>query len=650
RFVSKILCAHAYKLEIKTIGFRWDSPLPGFFIHTPGSQRLKGKQRLLIRLSAMLVLFAIAGSMQILLAFNSNLPEMVQELLHPCSFYIYGYLIYHFCPLFNSDLYVACSDYLDEPFLRKSSFTFMKDHFRRFVNGHEEHDHEDHTIYVMFDAGVILWIAFVVQLIIVSMAQNIHLLGDLFRKEQSTTSIVLVCLLLIPAATGFLATVYWLYKSIIKTVVESKVLNRPKIIVINISVFAILIIIAMRFMKPESQRSSLLICATIAVIMATWHALKGVKLQKYSLFTLQLYSTTLISLLLTMLYVHYINHTNRSAFVLASTTAIVVWLLLYSLVCLKINWGEFIHDRRHAYGISALFTIVMIIVFLGHRSLMQNIYVNMAEFADINLTAKFRNYSLFLYLVWGLSLLLNLPSLVYRNGTKLFAPSIALIIGLHCAVLGCVLLLVYPNSTDLFELITAGSILLVVGVGTFNLTAKQHPSEITTYPIGKMVSEKHSLCEAFQYILRNCLHAVHADYGESGYTTIIRRFKRYAVKINWNAHLEEICTKEENVNTLGETYKIVFSEFHKILYRVCGKTYADKLLFDIEDHLHEHDKQIIYKHIGCLLEPAKQPVLETTSEELKYKAIQDVILFNNMSEESHVQLSSCLRTANYDTG
>ena len=193
--------------------------------------------------------------------FKSFAPE-VSLLFYQIAFYQILYLLYHCCPLTNSDLYCACADYLDEPYLRRSSFNFIQRHIKSFF-APEKSEQGDNVIYIMFSAGAALWLAGTAQLLLSAISQNSVFLSGIFNQEQAGSTLILLIIIVLPIISGIVISSYLMYKFFINSVCSIPIFQTSRNMVVLLFSIAVCLLFFIRI-TDQSTRHVLYVILTLA--------------------------------------------------------------------------------------------------------------------------------------------------------------------------------------------------------------------------------------------------------------------------------------------------------------------------------------------------------------------------------------------------
>ena len=266
RFCCLAMAHRKHKIKIKSSGFIFSFGFMGLYLDAPGVTVLKSGQRFWLRLSGMVVIFGISGVLLLL----SSLPKMPTELsllFYQVAFYMYIYLLYHCCPLINSDLYLACSDYLDEHYLRRSSVNFIQSHIKNFFAPNKS-ESSDNVIYIMFCAGAALWIAGTAQLLLSAISQNSAILSGVFNKEQAVSTLILLTILVLPIICGIIISSYLMYKFFINSVCSIPTFQLSRNMVVLIFSIALTLLFLIRITDNSTRYTLYLILSISAMIIS----------------------------------------------------------------------------------------------------------------------------------------------------------------------------------------------------------------------------------------------------------------------------------------------------------------------------------------------------------------------------------------------
>ena len=645
RYKVRLAALGKYKINILNSGLMMGQICPGLFIDAPGINTKKAKTRLFCQLSGVIVIFGIAG---LLFTLHNHLaPSTFKnsenfDLLFQVPYYLLLFLIFHSCPILNNDLYLAIANYMNEPYLRKSSFSFVSRHIKKFF-APEEEEQGDTVIYIMFTAGVILWLVASAQFLLSALSQNAQILNGLFSTGRTTGSFVVVSIILLPVAFSLIAALTLIYKFIVKAISSQTVFHNTRNLIIFSSGLVFSFLFAMKLASSGTKLFILLLAGSVAAAILSYHAFDAARKLKGSHQRLQYYliaALGIVALVNSSLFLLNQNSETSSLIVLISFTTI---LAAYSSFELKSEWREFLNHRRDSVLIAILTCFTCVGLFMLSQALQAAALINLNQEL-----VPLRSTGLLCLIVGGLSLLINIPGLCYRRSTQSFAPKFVIVFSIHMTLYFYIITGFSLESAAIIEALSACTFLWAIGVGTFKveLTSKH---DIQPYPLKTDANEKETLITAFKYIIDNSLSAIEEDFGNSRRENIIIRFNRHAKKLSWDWELETPPTNE-TVNTLGTVYDQAFKVFEGLILQACGQQYATTLLNDIDDHFHSSAKTIIKTRISNFSLERPLVVNATLTNEKKAEIIKDIILFQDIEKNEMPHLLECLHSSSYETG
>jgi CRP-like cAMP-binding protein len=324
-------------------------------------------------------------------------------------------------------------------------------------------------------------------------------------------------------------------------------------------------------------------------------------------------------------------------------------LLTYSLFNIKHEWGEFLNRKRNSLTVIAIMILITAACMYISKDLQRealNISFNRKQRVDIGIVND-RAFAMYCLIAGALSLILNIPGVIYRKSTQSFAPNFSIVFGSHMILYFLVILAFSKNFLPIIESITACSFLLILGIGAMK-TALNSKHYIEPYPL-KSHNEKETLSTAFKFILDNMMRSIREDFGEYRCGIISNKFNKHAAKVGWSFTLEEPAD-DDNINTLGNVYDQSFAVIKKLCEEECGKSYTDEMIIEIDDHFHSTAREIVNSRINSFTHDKEKKTHLNLTKEKKTEIIKDVILFQNIEESDKDQLLDCLHSVSYEVG
>ncbi|MCM8528678.1 MAG: cyclic nucleotide-binding domain-containing protein, partial [Lentisphaeraceae bacterium] len=652
RFLFRMMLHSMYSINIKKTGIRWAQIVPGFFMEAPGVTTLKANSRFYLRTVGMIVNFGIAGTLLIILH-HAKLAPATEVLLFQIAFYLVIYLTYQCCPILNNDLYLACADYLDEPYLRKASFSFVTRHFKRFFSASGD-ESGDSVIYMMFCAGVLFWITCTAQFLLTTLSQNSAVLNGLFSSEKSFSSWLVLALILLPVISGFTTSLVLIYKFSIKTITSQEVFKNTRNLIILSTLIIFGLVMFLRFLNDKNRAFTLILLTFFALFLTIKHSLLLSRLLKKSPEQYQYFTVPFIAAsgLLYLIAQNFMKDNTNLIF--ASIILFSITSITFSALSVKIDWGEFIKNKRDSIQIGLLVFIVIGLIFYVSGQLQKNALIDFSfdpSVSDSNSLYRNRSTCLFAFILCGLSFILNIPGMVYKRGTQSFAPFFSIIFAIHLIFYFLILTTLNGTNLQLTESIAAASLLLAVGIGSYKSAVTGTHKNISTFPFVSGEGEKDTLIASFKYITENTLNVVQSDLGAARKEAISIKFNKHAKKVGWNWTIENPENNEADINVLGEQYNAAFQTFQEILITKCGLYYSSSLLKEIDDHLHAGARDIIYSRIPSFdkqIDNKKRHINLTFDK--KKEIIDKIILFQDIKREELPSLVQCLQSVTYEAG
>ena len=652
RFLFRLMLHSMYSIKIKKTGLKWAQIVPGFFLEAPGVTTLKANSRFFLRTVGMIVNFGIAGSLLIIIH-HSKMAPATEILLFQISFYLFIYLVYQCCPILNNDLYLGCADYIDEPYLRKASFSFVSRHFKRFFSP-ENDDSGDSVIYMMFCAGVLFWITCTAQFLLTTLSQNSSVLNGLFSTDKSISSWIVLALILLPVISGFTTSLILMYKFAIKSIMAQEIFKNTKNLLIFSSVLIFGLIMFLRFLKDSNRSFALILLTYFALCLTIKHSLLLSRLLKQSYEQVQYFTVPFIAAsgLLYLIAQNFMKNNVNLTF--ASIILFSLTTLTFAIVSVKIDWGEFIKNKRDSMQIGVLvFLAIGLIIFVSTQ--LQKTAVTEFSFdpsmnSDSVSIHRNRSACLFAFVFCGLSFILNIPGMVYKRGTQSFAPYFSIIFAIHLIFYFLILTTLVGSKLELTESIAAASLLLAVGIGSYKSAVTGAHKNIATFPFESGEGEKETLITSFKYITQTTLNVVQSDLGVARREALSSKFNKHAKKVGWNWTIDNPQNSEADINVLGQQYNAAFETFQGILIKKCGLHYSSSLLKEIDDHLHAGARDIIYSRVPSFdkLDNKKRHINLTFDK--KKEIIDKIILFQDVKREELPSLVQCLQSVSYEAG
>ena len=232
----------------------------------------------------------------------------------------------------------------------------------------------------------------------------------------------------------------------------------------------------------------------------------------------------------------------------------------------------------------------------------------------------------------------------------MFSPVFSIFFASHLVLYFSLVTLVSGTQLIVLESVAAASILLLVGLESYNYVYLNPIKNLEIFPLQDGENEKLSLTTGFQYIIENTLKSIGTDFGSSRISYIERNFKQYCQKMQWQWDLANIPKDGQSLNTLGDIYKNSFQKVQQLTSTVCGENYAKRLFTEIEDHLHSQAKAVIKSRVGELSEGQKSTSDFIMSEDKKKELISKTIFFEDIKGAQLDVLKECLHTAFYEEG
>ena len=409
RFISLCMAHKKYKIKIKSSGLIFSSGFLGLYVDAPGVTVLKAGQRFWLRVSGMIIVFGLSGVFFFLSNYSKTDPNL-SLLYYQAAFYMIIYLLYHCCPLTNSDLYLACSDYLDEHYLRKSSFNFIQSHIKSFF-APEKSEKGDNVVYIMFCAGAALWIVGSAQFLLSAISQNSAFISGIFDKEQAASTLFLFAIIILPILSGIIVSSYFMYKFFIKSVLSIPTFQISRNMIILIFTIALILLFLIRITDDSTRYVLYLVLALAALVMSLFKSFSLAKFQSGSLASIQGYALTLFVTAAGLAF------TAKALSPSSSLTYIMVIimsisLVVYSLMNLKVDWSEFIYSRKDSLIISTILIISTMAFWYMNDQFVQFIGSNdnnVFKVVEVQNNSSSKSVALFSFLALALSFILNLP-------------------------------------------------------------------------------------------------------------------------------------------------------------------------------------------------------------------------------------------------
>ena len=652
RYLFRLMLHSMYSINVKKTGLKWAQIVPGFFLEAPGVTTLKANSRLFLRIAGMIVNFGIAGTLLIIIH-HTQMGADTELLLFQISFYLVIYLTYQCCPLLNNDLYLGCADYIDEPYLRKTSFSFISRHFKKFFSAKED-ESGDSVIYMMYCAGVLFWITCTAQFLLTTLSQNSTVLSGLFTTGKSLSSWLILAVILLPVISGFITSLVLIYKFSIKSITSQEVFKNTRNLIILSALLIVAFVMFLRILSESNRQLSLFVSTYIGLALAIKHSLLLSRLLKKSYEQFQYFIVPFIaaSCLLFLIALNFMA--GNPSIIAVAIILLCLTTITFAIISIKIDWGEFIKNKRDSFIIAgAIFLCIALVLYISGT--LQNIAVtefsfNTSENADNAAEHRNRSLCLFAFILCGLSFILNVPAMVYKRGTQSFAPFFSIVFAVHLLFYFIILITLKGSGVEIIESITASSLLLAVGVGSYKYAVTGTHKNIATFPFESGDREKETLATSFKYIIENTLNVIKSDLGEARMEGVSRKFNNHAKKVGWNWTLENPENESADINVLGEQYNAAFQVFHETLVSKCGLYYTSSLIKEIDDHLHSSARDIIYARVPNFdtLEKRKRHVNLTFDK--KKEIIDKIILFQDVKREELPSLVQCLQSVSYQTG
>ena len=650
-YLFKLMLHSMYSIKISQSGLKWAQIVPGFFVDAPGITTLKANSRFYLKTVGMIVIFGLAGTLLIINNHTKLAPE-TSTLLFQIAFYLIIYLFYQCCPLLNNDMYRACADYLDEPYLRKSSFSFLSRHFKSFFSPSED-EQGDSVIYMMYAAGVLLWITCTAQLLLSTLSQNSSILSGLFTSGKSASSWIILILILLPVISGFIASIVMIYKFGIKTVTSQPIFKNTRNLIILSSALIFGLIFFLRLINEKNRMFALGVIIFIALVLSIKQSLLLTRLLNKSQEQPQYFTLPILCGSFVLYFIAQTFISENQNMIFASLILLSITSLLFSSLSIKIDWGEFIKNKRDSMPISTIIILLIALTLYLSKSIqtsaVTDIVFSGSDSAADSTIVRNRTSCLYAFIACSLSLILNVPSIVYKKGTQSFAPFFCLIFAVHLAFYFVILVTLKEVSPQAVESMAAAALLLAVGIGNYKSAVTGENKNISPYPFGNE-GEKETLHTAFKYIIDNILFSVKSDLGEARSESIIRRFNGHAAKVGWNWTLENPDSNEAEINVLGEQYNAAFQVLNKIIVKRCGSEYTTTLLQEIDDHLHSGARDIIYSRVSSFNNFDTQKRHINLTFDKKKEIIDKIILFQDIKKEELPSLVQCLQSVSYEAG
>ncbi|MCM8537910.1 MAG: cyclic nucleotide-binding domain-containing protein [Lentisphaeraceae bacterium] len=637
------------KLGITSAGLSYNNGFGGLYLSAPSLTTLTATKRFWVRLSGLIICFGLFGIF-LTIEKHTKLSPDTATLLFQIGFYLLLYCLYHCCPMINSDLYVACSDYLDEKHLRKSSVSFVQNHIQSFFSPAKKQS-GDTVIYIMYCAGTLLWVAGTAQLLLLALAQNSKIISGIFDNNKEASAYILPVLFLLPIFIAICISSYLFYRFIVKSVTSIKTFKVSKnMIMLAFGMTAALLLLLRA--TDQNTRSVIyhiiIIGATILATKYAWSLKKKFTASPFKAYLtcMAIFSILLLGNFLTIKVQAWNNYTWITSALLAAT------LLIATLSHCKLEWSEFIKSKLDSFKVSILLTICLALLWMVNSYLqnLANTDIVMKPGDSFNSIEFSRIVGLYGFIALSLSLVLSIPTLVYKRNTEQFAPAFAIIFASHLLLYFSIISILGFSEDKLWESFTATAVLLLIGIESLKFTQENREFSIPPFPFGISQNELNALTAGFDYTIKNSLNSIEKDFGPANTSYITRSFKEYNQKLSLDWDLNNIPVSDTSINNLGEVYKNTFGKFKQLSINCCGFSYINALLTEIEDHLHTQAKEVIEERIGLLEKKAKSADKKVLSESDKRQLVSQTIFFEGIEGDELKKLLSCLHTATYDIG
>ncbi|MCH2207090.1 MAG: cyclic nucleotide-binding domain-containing protein [Lentisphaerales bacterium] len=643
RFTCLCMAHRKHRIKIKTAGILSEYGFWGLYLEAPGVTILKAGQRFWLRLSGMIAVFGISGVLLTLSTLKSFSPE-ASLLFYQIAFYQILYLLYHCCPLINSDLYLACADYLDELYLRRSSMNFIQSHIKSFF-APERSEKGDNIIYIMFCAGALLWLAGTAQLLLTAISQNSAILSGLFNENQATSTLILLGALILPIISGIIISSYLMYKFFINSVTSLSLFQASRNMVALMFSIAVCLLFLIRVTDESTRYILYIILAIASALIVITKSLQLAKAQAKSHAKMQSLAIVLFTVSIgSFIILKCFAYQASGLFIVIALLSLSLSLLLYSLSSIKVDWAEYIKSRID----SGIITVLLILGVAGFWYLHSQFSLNISN--SVTVPESNSTISLYCFIILSISAILTIPAIIYKRKTEIFTPTFSIVFALHLLFYFSILVFAGHAKLHVWESIAAASMLLLIGTEAYHFVYYRETKDLPIFPLQDGENEKLSLVTGFQYIIDSTLNAVSTDFGASRSSYIKSNFKQYAQKMQWNWDLTNIPKDDDNINTLGEIYKNSFHKVHQLTNECCGESYTTNLLQEIDDHLHSQARVVIKSRVGELSQYAINHTVTTMSDDKKKQLIANTIFFDDIQGPQLSQLKDCLHTSSYEEG
>ncbi|MCM8530181.1 MAG: hypothetical protein NE330_03385, partial [Lentisphaeraceae bacterium] len=627
------------KLSITSAGLSYNNGFGGLYLSAPSLTTLTATKRFWVRLSGLIICFGLFGIF-LTIEKHTKLSPDTAVLLFQIGFYLLLYCLYHCCPMINSDLYVACSDYLDEKHLRKSSVSFVQNHIQSFFAPAKKQS-GDTVIYIMFSAGTLLWIAGTAQLLLLALSQNSKIISGIFDNNKEATAYILPVLFLLPILVAICISSYLFYRFIVKSVTSISTFKISK----NMIMLAFSMTAALLLLLRATDHSTrdviyhiIIIAATILTFCYAWKLKK-----KFSGSSFKLYLTG-ISIFALLLLANFLTIKIKAwnDFSWLTTALLAASLLMLTLSNAKLESSEFIKSKLDSFKVATLLVISLVTLWLVNNYLQglanSDIIVNPGD--SFNSLERSKTVGLYSFIILSLSFILSIPILVYKRNTEQFASILAIVFASHLLLYFSIISLLGFSEAKLWESFTATAVLLLIGVESLKFTQENREFSIPPFPFGISQNELSALTAGFDYTIKNSLQAIEKDFGIANTSYIKRCFKDYNQKLSLDWDLDNIPNSDTSINNLGEVYKNTFGKFKQLAINSCGFSYVNALLREIEDHIHTQAKEVIEERIGLLEKKAKNVDKKTLSENEKRQLVSQTIFFEGIKGDELKKLLS----------
>lgn len=652
RYLFRLMLHSMYSINVKKTGLKWAQIVPGFFLEAPGVTTQKANSRFYLRIVGMLVNFGLAGSLLIIIH-HMKLGAETELLLFQIAFYLVIYLVYQSCPLLNNDLYLGCADYIDEPYLRKASFSFVSRHFKKFFASGDDQS-GDSVTYMMYCAGVLFWITCTAQFLLTTLSQNSTVLSGLFTSGKSLSSWLILVVILLPVISGFITSLVLIYKFTLKNITSQEIFKNTKNLIIFSTLLIFGLVMFLRLLSESNRSFALFVTSYVGLGLTIKHSLLLSRLLKKSYEQIQYFIVPFIAASCLLFFIGLNFMKANSTMITASIVLFCISSAVFAFISIKIDWGEFIKNKRDSYIIAILvFICIGLVIYVSGN--LQKIAISEFTFNSADSTenaANYRNrtFGLFAFVLCGLSFILNIPAMVYKRGTQSFAPFFSIIFASHLLFYFIILSTLKGNSIEITESMAAASLLLAIGIGSYKFAVTGEHKNIATFPFQAGDREKDTLITSFRYITSSILNVIKSDLGEARMEAVSRKFNSHAQKVGWNWTLDNPGDENANINALGEQFNAAFQVFHEILVSKCGLHYTTLLIKEIDDHLHSGARDIIYSRVPNFdtMENKKRHINLTFDK--KKEIIDKIILFQDVKREELPSLVQCLQSFSYQAG